>query len=285
MKLKTKESFFERLQRFEVIGHKGLTLEDREIDFNLIQPTRMHRGMNEYEIAIAGLQPFHRTRTAMGRTIVNDQENTPCCSIGWLTHHVVNKAIKRNDAASAFAPAKQFGAMDIKGRYVGPSAATRVFMFHFHRRIRLDRIGSMTTTARLDAGFLIGRQNKLIVPKGMPIPHPFIEIQDSPGFLGKVRITGKYPGTIPPGTNGILMKPSPYSAVTDGGCESRSSNLPAKIGNTPSRKRHLMDCGQFTGQCLNLNDDLPGEKSGGVPDGVVLQAQGGVLQRNVFATC
>jgi len=221
----------------------------------------------------------------MGRTIVNDQKDTPCCGIGWLTHHVVNKAIKGGDAASAFAPAKQFGAMDIKGRYIGPSAAPGVFMLHLHRRARLGRICGMTTTARLDAGFLIGRQNKLIITKGMPIPYPFIEIQDSPGFLGKLRITGKYPGTIPPGTNGILMKPSPYGAVTDGGCESRSSNFPAQIGNTPSRKWYLVNRWQFTGQGLNLYDDLRGEKSGGVPDGVAPQAQGGVLQRNVFATC
>lgn len=221
----------------------------------------------------------------MGRTIVNDPKDTPCCGIGWLTHNVVNKAIKGGDAASAFAPTEQFGAMDIKGCYIGPSAAPGVFMLHFHRRTRLGRIGGMTTAARLDAGFLIGRQNKLIIPKDMPIPYPFIEIQDSPGFLGKLRITGKYPGTIPPGTNGILMKPSPYGAVTDGGCESRSSNFPAQIGNTPSRKWYLMDRGQFTGQRLNLYDDLRGEKSGGVPDEVVPQAQGGVLQRNVFATC
>ena len=221
----------------------------------------------------------------MGRTIVNDQKDTPCCGIGWLTHHVVNKAIKGGDAASSFAPAKQFGAMHIKSRYVGPSAASGVFMFYFHRRTGLDRIGGMTAVACLDAGFLIGRQNKLIIPKGMPIPYPFIEIQDFPGFLGKLRITRENPGAIPPRTNSILMKPSPDGAVTDRGCESRSSNLSAQIGNTPSRKRYLMDRGQFTGQRFYLNDDLRGEKSRGVLDGVAPQAQGGVLQRNVFATC
>jgi len=260
-------------------------LEDREIDFNLIQPTRMYRGMNEYEIGIAGLQPFHGARTAMGRTIVNDPKDTLCCGIGRLTHHVVHEAIKGSNAGSAFAAAKQFGAMNIKGRYVGPSAAPRVFMFHFHRQTRPDRIGGMTTAACLNAGFLVGRQNKLIIPKDMPIPYPFIEIKDSPGFLSKLRITGENPGAIPPRTNGILMKPSPDGAVTDRGCKSRSSNLSAQIGNTPSRKRYLMNRGQFTGQRFNLNDDLRGEKSRDVPDGVVPQAQGGVLQRNVFATC
>ena len=50
IKVETKNSFFERFQRSEVIGYRSLTLEDREIDFNLIQPTLMHRGMNEDEI-------------------------------------------------------------------------------------------------------------------------------------------------------------------------------------------------------------------------------------------
>lgn len=221
----------------------------------------------------------------MRRTIVNNPKDTFCCGIGRLTHNVINKAIKGGYAASALASTEQFGTMNIKGRDIGPSAASGIFMLHFHRRPRLGRIGGMTATARLDARFLIGRQNKFVILKGAPIPYPFIEIQDSPGFLGKLRIARKYPGAIPPGTNGILMKPSPYSAVTDRGCKSRSSNLPAKIGNTPSRKWYLMDRGQFTCQRLNLNNNLRGEKSGGDPDVNVPQAQRGVLQRNVFATC
>lgn len=221
----------------------------------------------------------------MGRTIVNYQEDPPCFGIGRLTHNVVNKSIKGGYAASAFAPSKQFGTMDIKGCYVGPCAAPRVFMLHFHRRTRLGRIGRMTTAARLDAGFFVGRQNKLIIMKGMSIPNPFIEIQDSPCFLCKLRISGENPGAMPPRTNGILVKPSPYGAVTDSGCESRSSNLSSQLSNAPSGKRYLMNRRQFTGQCLNLNDDLRGGKSGGVPGGVFLQAQRDALQRNVFATC
>ncbi len=221
----------------------------------------------------------------MGRTIVHNPKNAPCCDIGRLAHYVVNESIERSNATSTFASTEQFSAMHIESGNISPSATPGVFMFYFHRPSRLSRIGGMTTTARLDAGFLIGRQNKLILLEGVPFPNPLIEIQDSPGFLGKLRITGKNPGAIPPRTNGILMKPSPDSAVTDRGCESRSSNLSAQIGNIPSRNRHLMNRGQFTGQCLNLNDNLRGEKSEDVPDVVVHQAQGGVLQRNVFATC
>jgi hypothetical protein len=87
-----------------------------------------------------------------------------------LAHDIVNKPVKGDDAASTLAPAKQFGAMNIKGSEISPGAASGVFMFHFHRHVRLGRIGGMTTSARLDAGFLIGRQNEFIILKGAPIP-------------------------------------------------------------------------------------------------------------------
>jgi len=139
----------------------------------------MYRGMNEYEIGIARLQSFHRPRTTMGRTIINNPKDTPCCGIGRLTHNVVNKAIKGGNAASAFASTEQFSATNINGSDIGPSATSGVFMLHLHRRARLGRIGSMTTTTRLDAGFFIGRQDKLVILKSMPIPYP---CRRDPGF-------------------------------------------------------------------------------------------------------
>jgi hypothetical protein len=175
--------------------------------------------------------------------------------------------------------------MNIKSGDISPSATPDVFMLHFNHFIRLCRIGGMTAAARLDACFFIGRQDVLIILKRMPVPYSFIEIQDSPGFLGKLRITRKYPGTITPRTDGILVKPSPYGAVAYCGCKSRSSNFPSQIGNTPPRKGRLMDRGQFTGKRLNLHDNLRGEKSGGVRDGGVPPVPGDVLQKNVFATC
>ena len=143
------------------------------------------RGVNEYQNGIARLQSFHKTRTAMGGAIVNNLKDTPCCVIGWLVHYIVNKPIKRNNAAFVLASAEQFGVMNIKDSNICPGAASDVFMFHFRLR---SRMGGMTAMAYLDACFLIGRQNKLIIQKGVTIPYPFIEIQDSTGFFGKRKI-------------------------------------------------------------------------------------------------
>lgn len=241
--------------------------------------------MNKHQIGVPRLQSFNRTGSAMGRTIVNNPKDTPRCGIGRLAHHFIDKATGGCDAGSAFAPPEHFSAMHVQGGNIGPGTAPDVFMLHFHGCTRLGRIGGVSTPTLLDAGFFIGRQNELVILKGMSLPNPFIEIQDSTGFFGTLRIARENPGTIAPRTNGILMKPSPNGAVTDCRGQSRSSNLPAQINNAPSGKGNLMGRGQFTGNRLNLNDDFPREKSGGVPDEVVLQAQGDVLQRNVFATC
>lgn len=245
----------------------------------------MNRGMDEHEIGIARLQPFYRTGSTMRRAIIDNPKDTFCLGIGWLAHHVVNKAIKRSYAASAFASVEQFGAMNIKGCDIGPSTASGIFMLHLHRRSRLGRIGGMTPPPRLDAGFFIGRQNKLVLLKGASFPYSFIKIQNPAGFLGKLGIARENPGAVAPRTNGILMKPSPNGAVTDCCGQSRSPNLPTQISNAPSGKRSLMDRRQFTGNRLNLNDDLPGGKSGDVPDEVALQVREDVFQRSVFATC
>ena len=184
----------------------------------------------------------------------------PCFGIGCLTHNIVNKAIQGGNAASTFTTAEPFGTMNIKGSNISPSTTSGVFLFLLHWRAWLRRISSMTTT--LNSGFLLGRQNKLVILKGMPIPYPFIENQNAPGFLGKLRITRKYPNTITLRTNGILMKPSPYGAVTHSGCQSRSSNLPAQVGNTTWRKWYSVNRWPFKSQDLNLNDNLRGENRG-----------------------
>ena len=47
MGLKGKQALFEFLQRREVVGSEDLSLNDREIDFDLVEPTGVDRCMDE----------------------------------------------------------------------------------------------------------------------------------------------------------------------------------------------------------------------------------------------
>ena len=53
-------------------------------------------------------------------------------------------------------------------------------------------------TACLDAGLPIGRQDELVVLEVAAIPDSLIEVQDSSGFAGKLRVTRKNLGMITP---------------------------------------------------------------------------------------
>jgi hypothetical protein len=44
------EALFEFLQRWEVVGREDLSLNDREIDFDLFEPAGVDRCMNEDEV-------------------------------------------------------------------------------------------------------------------------------------------------------------------------------------------------------------------------------------------
>ena len=47
MGLKGKQALLEFLQRRKIVGRENLSLNDREIDFDLVEPTGVNRCMNE----------------------------------------------------------------------------------------------------------------------------------------------------------------------------------------------------------------------------------------------
>ena len=47
MRLKGKQALLEFLQRIEVVGREDLSLNDREIDLDLVEPASVDRCMNE----------------------------------------------------------------------------------------------------------------------------------------------------------------------------------------------------------------------------------------------
>ena len=142
----------------------------------------------------------------------------------------------------------------------------------------------MNACSGLDAGFFIGRDNKLIVSERLVIPTTVVEVKDTPGFKGEVGVTWKDPCPMLPGTDGILVQPSPERASADACHQPGLANVSDKIVSTPARERKTISGGQFTSQRLNLNDELWGKKSGVDPDERVPPNQGDVVQRIAFAT-
>lgn len=241
--------------------------------------------MNNDQVFKFFSQSSNTAGAPMRRAIVHDPKDTSGLVIGRLRHDLSNKAVKGRDSTALFTAAKHFGSVDIQCRQIGPCTTALILMFDLHRRAGLGGLGGIDAGSGLDAGLFIGGQNKFIVLEQLLFPNPFVQIEDTTGFCGELRIARKDPAAVLPGTNGILVQPAPHGAVADGGHQARPTHFPCHIGGTPSRKGQSVFFGQLTDQGLNLNDDLRGGKPGGDPGEGVLPVLANAARRNVYATC
>src|SRR6266480_2736912 len=81
-------------------------MEDREVDFDLVEPTGVNGTMNKHQVGIFGLQPSGCLGTPMRRAVVADPENPTRPAIGPLSHHLVDKTVKGRDSILGLASAE-----------------------------------------------------------------------------------------------------------------------------------------------------------------------------------
>src|SRR5690242_18670250 len=146
----------------KVVGCEDFPLDDRKVDFNLVQPAGVDRTMDENESRVFVLEASNRRQSTMGGTIVNDPEHTPSIIVGRPGHHLIDETIKRRNSRPPFAAAKYSGTVNVKGGQVGPGSASFVFVFYLHGRFRLRRQSRVKTATSLNAGFLVGGDNEFI---------------------------------------------------------------------------------------------------------------------------
>ena len=109
--------------------------------------------------------------------------------------------------------------------------------------------------------FLVGGDDKFVLAQCLPLPSAPIQVQDPSGLGLELRIARKDPAAVLPGADCVLVQPAP-----DGACSSvppiRVLGLPRHIGHTEPRQRQAQGGRELTGQRLDLNADLWGEKPG-----------------------
>lgn len=143
----------------------------------------------------------------------------------------------------------------------------------------------MAARSCLNAGFLVGRQHKFVCFERLALPDAFIEVKNIPGSDGEVWVARKDPTTVLPGTDRVLVEPTPDSAVTDRRDNAGAARFGGNLSDTPARERQVTQRREFASEGLNLNDYLWGERPEDDPGGSVLQAPATVPRRNACATC
>ena len=269
---------------WKVVWGKNLSLNDGEVDFNLIEPTGVDRSMNQDEAGVLGLETTDGRKPAMDRTIVNNPEDAARLIIWWAGHHMVDEGIKMHDASSWHATAKYSSVVDIKRGEISPGAAALIFMFDSHAGPGLTGFGRVLANPRLYAGLLVSGDHEFIGFQGLILPLALIEIENAASLGSEVGVARKYPASMLPRTNGVLVKPAPESAPANCRDEAGPANLCHQIRGAPSGQRESEFSGKFTRQRLNLDDEFWGKKSGVVPDEAVRPSQKAVPRRSVFST-
>ena len=283
--LKVEKALGECVEGGEIIGGEDFSLDDREVDFDLVEPAGMNGTVDQDQARILLLEALNGGETAMRRAVVDDPEHAARVVIGGAGHDLLDEAVEGGLAAAVLTTTEDAGPMHIERRQVGPGATSGVFMFDLHRRAGLSRDSGMPSSPGLHTGFLIGRDHEFVIAERFRVPDALVEIQYPSGLDGKIRIARKDPTAVAPRADRIRMEPTPDRAIADPGDESGLPDLHSKVGHAPTRQRETMSGRQFTSQRFNLNDQLWGEKTGGVPAVIAPPDRRGVLQRTACATC
>ena len=104
-------------------------------------------------------------------------------------------------------------AKDMASFRAGSRTFALVLMLDLHGLCWLRGQCRMQAATCLDAGLFVGRDDKFVFMQLLSLPLLLVEIQNPAGFEGKLRIAWKNPTAMLPGTNGVLMQPSPERGV------------------------------------------------------------------------
>ncbi len=81
--------------------------------------------------------------------------------------------------------------MDIEGGKVVERTLALVLVLDAEKSRPSRGEARVATTADLDRGLLVGRDDELVVFELTSVEDPLVEIQHDPGFLGEVRVPRK----------------------------------------------------------------------------------------------
>ncbi len=282
--LEVEEAFGQRVEVLKIVWGKHLSLHDREVDFDLIEPTGVNWQMDQYQARMLRLQALDGPPAAMSGAVVDNPKDSPRFTVRPGSHHLVHQGSERDHPVFPFAASEDARLMNIQGRQVNPRAAALVLMLNPHWFPRLARLRRMPAGSGLNAGFLVGRNDKLIIFQRFTIPEAMVEIEHSSRLESEVRVAREYPTTMLPRADGVFMQPAPEGAATEAGHQARLTHFLDQIGDAPARQWPSMDGRQFTSQRFDLDDQCWGKKSEADPDVDVLPVRPNVLHRSVFAT-
>jgi hypothetical protein len=136
-----------------------LTLNGREVDFDLVEPAGMDRGMYQDGVVPFGPETFGGPRAAVGRAVAGDEIHPMRGPIGFRRHDLRDKALEGSDAGLALATPEQSGPMHIQRGEIRQGAGPCIFVLDADRTPRAGGQRAVFAAPGLNAGLLVDAEN------------------------------------------------------------------------------------------------------------------------------
>src|SRR5208283_1648645 len=93
--LESNRTAFEGFEIGEIAWREELTLNNGEVDLDLVEPTRMDRRVDQDDVWPLGSQSSSGTLAAVGGTVVCDEEHAMCGTIWFLARRQGRPALRQ----------------------------------------------------------------------------------------------------------------------------------------------------------------------------------------------
>lgn len=100
-------------QRGKVGGRERLSLENGEVDLDLVQPARVDGEVDENEIRPPRLEPGRGSGSAMNRSVVDNPEDAARGPVWGAAHHIRDEGVERVIRDGGNDMAEERGAMHV----------------------------------------------------------------------------------------------------------------------------------------------------------------------------
>lgn len=126
--LKIHEALLKVGERGKIVRREYFSLNDGEIDFNLVDPAGMNGSVYKKSVGPLGSNAFHCFLSAMRRAVIHDPKNRLGGSVGLVPHHLRDESMGGGNAGFLFTVCKELGPMDVPSRQIGASTFPEILM-------------------------------------------------------------------------------------------------------------------------------------------------------------
>ena len=220
----------------------------------------------------------------MRRSVVHDPEHRARFVVGRLAHHLVDQPSERRNASAGLAAPEHLHPVYVQCGQIRPGAPRA---YSCSTRMGLPapaaRLGCMRKRAWMLVFSSVDTTNSSS-RSSRPCQLRAYRSRMRADLAWNCGSRREDPAAVLPGPDRVLVQPAPYRAIADARHQSAALGLPRHVGHAQTRQGHPQAGRQLTGQRLDLNGDLWGEKPGGDRGGRVPPSPPIVPCRSAFAT-